>query len=101
MMDEAMGGAMGGMMLVLMLIAAVVLLAGALGGWRVVAGLKNRASELRAPQLRPGVEEPAARPSALEQAKERYARGEIDHAELERLLDVVLRNDQLTGGESR
>ena len=87
MMDEAMGGVMGVMMLFLMLIAAGVLIAGALGGRRVIAGLRNRASELPAPQ-----------PSALEQAKERYAVGEIDHAELERLLDVLIANDQHSGG---
>jgi uncharacterized membrane protein len=45
------------------------------------------------------VEQPAAQPSALEQAKERYARGEIDHAELERLLDVLLGNVQRSGGD--
>ena len=99
MMDGAMGGAMGVMMLFLMLIAAAVLLAGALGGRRVIAGLKNRVSELPAPQPRPDLAKPAARPSALEQAKERYARGEIDHAELERLLDVLIRNDQRAGGD--
>jgi uncharacterized membrane protein len=44
------------------------------------------------------VEHPAAQPSALEQAKERYAVGEIDHAELERLLDVLIGNEQRTGG---
>lgn len=99
MMDEAMGGAMGVMMLFLMLIAAAVLLAGALGGWRVIGGLRNRASGLPAPLLRPDVEIPAAQPSALEKAKERYARGEIDHAELDRVLDVLLRNDQRAGGD--
>ena len=99
MMDEAMGGAMGVVMLFLMLIAAAVLLTGALGGWRVIAGLRNRASQLPAPQLRSELEQPAAQPAALEQAKERYARGEIDHAELERLLDVLLRNDQRAGGD--
>jgi Tfp pilus assembly protein PilN len=99
MMDEAMGGVMGVMMLFLMLIAAGVLIAGALGGWRVIAGLRTRPSELPALQLRPMVEQPAAQPSALEQAKERYARGEIDHAELERLLDVLLGNVQRSGGD--
>jgi len=98
MMDEAMGGVMGVMMLFLMLIAAGVLIAGALGGRRVIAGLRNRPSELPAPQLRPNVEHPAAQPSALEQAKERYAVGEIDHAELERLLDVLIGNEQRSGG---
>ncbi|HEX6327620.1 MAG TPA: SHOCT domain-containing protein [Jiangellaceae bacterium] len=96
MMDEGMG-VMGVMMLFLMLFAAGVLIAGALGGGRVIAGLRNRASQLPAPQLRPEVEQPAAGPSALEQAKERYARGEIDHAELDRLLDVLLGNDQRSG----
>jgi len=86
------------MMLFLMLIAAGVLIAGALGGRRVIAGLRNRASELPAPQLRPNVEHPAAQPSALEQAKERYAVGEIDHTELERLLDVLIGNEQRSGG---
>ena len=99
MMDEAMGGAMGVVMLFLMLIAAAVLLTGALGGWRVIAGLRNRASQLPAPQLRSNVEQPAAQLSALEQAKERYARGEIDHAELDRLLDVLLGNVQRSGGD--
>lgn len=93
MMDEAMGGVMGVVMLFLMLIAAGVLIAGALGGWRVIAGLRA------APQLRSNVEQPAAQLSALEQAKERYARGEIDHAELERLLDVLLGNVQRSGGD--
>jgi Tfp pilus assembly protein PilN len=99
MMDEAMGGVMAVMMLFLMLIAAGVLIAGALGGWRVIAGLRTRPSELPALQLRPMVEQPAAQLSALEQAKERYARGEIDHAELERLLDVLLGNVQRSGGD--
>ena len=99
MMDEAMGGVLGVLMLFLMLIVAGVLIAGALGGWRVIAGLRTGPSEISAPQPRPSVEQPAAQLSALEQAKERYARGEIDHAELEQLLDVLIGNVQRSGGD--
>jgi uncharacterized membrane protein len=45
-------------------------------------------------------EQDAEPPSALERAQERYVRGEIDHAELERLLDNVLRADQRSTDDS-
>jgi uncharacterized membrane protein len=89
-----MGGVMGLMMLLWMLIAAGALIFGVVGGNRVVKALRSRTTRPPALQAQPEVGEDAGRPLALEQAKERYARGEIDHAELERLLDVHFRADQ-------
>jgi uncharacterized membrane protein len=40
---------------------------------------------------------PADEPTALAVLKERYARGEIDHAQLTRMLDTLLRNEQRPG----
>lgn len=39
---------------------------------------------------------PAGEPVALARVKERYARGEIDHAELDRMLGVLLRSEHRT-----
>ena len=98
MMDGIMGGVMGLMMLLFMLIVAGAVIVGAFGGGRVLKGLKGRAAQPSSLTGRPGVETPAGQPSALEQAKERFARGEIDHAELDRLLDDLIKNDYRAGG---
>lgn len=99
MMDGAMGGVMGLMMLLFMLIAAGAVVVGAVGGARVIKGMRGQTDGPPALQGRPGVEQHAGQLSPLEQAKERYARGEIDHAELEQLLDALLRNDRRTGAD--
>ena len=96
MMDGVMGGVMVLMMLLFMLIVAGAVI---LGGGRVLKDLTGRAAKPSAIGRTPGVETAAGQLSALEQAKERFARGEIDHAELDRLLDVLLRDDHRAGGE--
>ena len=100
MMDGIMGGVMGLMMLLFTLIAVGAVIVGAVGGARVVKRLRGRPGEPLALQGRPDARQHDGHSFVLEQAKERYAQGEIDHAELERLLDVLLRNDQRESGSS-
>ena len=93
-----MDGMAGGMVL-WMLLAALIIAGGltfaVVGGSRVVKDLiAGRSHGPPALGDRTDAEQAAEQPSALEQAQERYVRGEIDHAELERLLDGVLRDDQ-------
>lgn len=93
-----MDGMAGGMVLWMLLVALIVaggLTFAVVGGARVVKDLIGGRSH-GPPALgdRPDGEQAAEQPSALEQAQERYVRGEIDHAELERLLDGVLRDGQ-------
>ncbi|HEU4544252.1 MAG TPA: hypothetical protein VFR23_24185 [Jiangellaceae bacterium] len=99
MMDGIMGGVMGLMMLLFVLIVAGAVIVGAIGSTRVIKGLRGPTGEQPALEGRPDIDQHTGQLSALELAKERYARGEIDHAELERLLDVLLRKDQRTGGD--
>jgi uncharacterized membrane protein len=88
---------MGGGMAVWMLLGTIIFLTVAvLGGARLIRELMGRPDRL--PVLRDGAAaqlQGAEEPSALEKAQERYVRGEIDHAEFERLLDQLL-NDQRT-----
>jgi hypothetical protein len=86
-------------MLLLMLIAAGAVVVGTVGGARVIKGIRGRADEPPALHGRAAAERDAGQLSPLEQAKERYARGEIDHAELERLLDILIRNGHRTGAD--
>lgn len=60
-----------------------VLLAGMVGVALVLAGTMRR-------QAVPAVQ---SEPATIAAAKERYARGEIDHAELDRILDTLLRTE--------
>lgn len=96
MMDGAIGGVMGLMMLLFMLIAAGAVVVGLAGGARFIKVMRGRTEERPALQDR---EWRADQPSPVEQAKERYVRGEIYHAELDRQLDVLLKNDHRTGAD--
>jgi uncharacterized membrane protein len=89
-----MDGGMGLWMLLWALIAAAALTLAVVGGGWVVKELTGRSGGPPALRDRPDARQDAERPSALEQAQERYVRGEIDHAEFERLLDNLLRADQ-------
>ena len=99
MMDGVMGGVMVLMMLLFMLIVAGAVIVGAFGGGRVLKGLTGRAAEPSSIGGTPGVDTPAGQLSPLEQAKERFARGEIDHAEFDRQLDALLKDDHRAGGD--
>lgn len=89
-----MDGGMGLWMLLWALIAAAAVTLAVVGGVWVVRGLTGRSDGPPVLGDRPEAGQSAEQPSALEQAQERYVRGEIDHAEFERLLDNVLRADQ-------
>lgn len=85
-----MDGMMGASMLVWVVVAVVGLAMTAVGAAWLVRASVNRPA--RSPEV---VEHSVAdRSSALELAKERYVQGEIDHAELERILDGLLRAEQ-------
>ncbi|HEX6232924.1 MAG TPA: hypothetical protein VFZ63_07355 [Jiangellaceae bacterium] len=99
MMDGVMGGVMGLMMLLFMLIAAGAVVVGAVGGARIMRGVRGRPDRSPAVEGRAGTDRQIGQRSPLDQAKERYARGEIDHAELDRLLDVLIKNDHRTGAD--
>ncbi len=85
-------------MLLVMLIGLVVVLLGVLVALRLVAGGAGRRAMGRGcmgqARIRggpaPGLEAPKPAPDPLEIVRERYARGEIDHDELERYLDNLV-----------
>jgi hypothetical protein len=85
-----------------MLVGFVVVLVGVLVALRFVAGgagqgaiARGCMSRARTPS-RPasGLETPRSAPDPLEIVRDRYARGEIDHDELERYLDHLLTSER-------
>jgi uncharacterized membrane protein len=95
-----MDGGMGLWMLLWALIATAALTMAVVAGAWVVRELTGRSGGPPALGDRPDARQDAEQPSALERAQERYVRGEIDHAELEQLLDNVLRVDQRSTDDS-
>lgn len=84
-----------GWMMVAGLLSAVVLLGAAAAAALVVA------SVVRRPALPSGSASRAGDSNAVLVAKDRYARGEIDDAELERVLDTLLRGEEPGRGRAR
>ncbi len=98
MMDGMTDG--GSWMMLWGMVAMVVLVVAAVGGAWMVKELMSRSSGPPALRDRQDSRQQEKRPSALAQAQEQYVRGEIDHAELNRRLDDLVKSDRLPTDDS-